>query len=310
MVGGGQASVVTFVSGAAPATVAGFGCVFIDPDLPLSTLTVVGDEGGTIERVVVPEGDGEHVFRGIVTVEDTTGQPTPAIARVEIVNGTGWPGAELVDGVPLDDFVFGLPAGIVTTSSTTTTQGEGTSSTSTTTLVSGLPACPPAPVSGCGTPQPRGTVLVARDRRNDARDRLAWRVRRGAAATKDDFGDPLVATGFRLCLYDVTGLRMATDVPAGGRCGGRPCWKSTPVGYRFRNPSVVPGRVRTLRLAAGEDGAARLALEARGADLALGLPLAPPVTVQLTRTDAPGCWGARYGAARKNTATRLRATSD
>jgi hypothetical protein len=39
----------------------------------------------------VPADDGSLVFRGYVTVDDVSGSPIAAIARAQIVNGTGWP---------------------------------------------------------------------------------------------------------------------------------------------------------------------------------------------------------------------------
>src|SRR5436190_24144031 len=120
--GGGNATEVTFVDGDAPALVAGFGLVFVDPDLPhVSSLSVFADEGDPLGDVEVPAADGQRVFRGIVAVDSDTGVPVPVLASARIVSGTGWPGADLNDGVPLDDFVFGFTAAIATTSTTTTT---------------------------------------------------------------------------------------------------------------------------------------------------------------------------------------------
>jgi hypothetical protein len=306
--GGGNATEVTFVAGDAPALVAGFGAVFVDPDLPgVSSLSVFSDEGEPLGDAEIPAADGQRVFRGIVAVDADTGVPVAVIASVQLVNGTGWPGADLNDGVPLDDFVFGLTAAIATTTSTTTTLAlDAPTSTTTTTVVS--TGCAQAPIASCRAAAPGGAALAAKNKKNDARDTLAWRWR-GAATTKADLGDPLGATGYRLCLYDAAGLRHAAVLPAGGSCAGKACWKSTKTGFRYRNPPLVPDGVAGMMLKSGGDGRARIALQARGAALGLALPFAPPVTAQLVRDDGALCWDADFETLAKNTGSKLRATS-
>jgi hypothetical protein len=68
--------------------------------------------------------------------------------------------------------------------------------------------------------------------------------------------------------------------------------------------------VLALRLRQGEDGDARIMLEGKGRGLGLpALPLDPPVTVQLVRSDDQPCWDARFEAARKTTRSRFKAIS-
>ena len=307
--GGGRATEVTFVDGDAPALVAGFGLVFVDPDLPhVSSLSVFADEGDSLGDVEVPAADGQRVFRGIVAVDSDTGVPVPVIASARIVNGTGWPGADLNDGVPLDDFVFGLTAAISTTTSTTTTTLALDAPTTSTTLVPGA-GCAPAPIAGCRPASGGGAALVAKSKRNHARDSLVWRWR-GAATTKGDLGDPVGATGYRLCLYDASGLRRAAELSAGGSCAGKPCWKSTKTGFRYRNPPLGPDGVAALTLKSGADGRARIMLQARGTALGLTLPFAPPTAMQLVRADGAMCWDARFASPAKNSTSKFRAISD
>jgi hypothetical protein len=307
VIGGGNATEVTFVDGEAPALVAGFGCVFVDPDLPqVSSLSAFGDEGDPLGDVGVPAADGQRVFRGIVAVDSNTGVPVPVIASARIVNGTGWPGADLNDGVPLDDFVFGFTTAIATTTSTTTTLALDAPTTSTT-LVPGGDGCAAAPVAGCRPAATGGAAIAATNKKNDARDTLVWRWR-GAATTKADLGDPVGATGYRLCVYDASGLRHGAELSAGGSCAGKPCWKSTKTGFRYRNPPLVPDGVAGLTLKSGGDGRARIALQARGTALGLALPFAPPVTVQLQRTDGAACWDARFATASKSSPSKFRAS--
>src|SRR5262245_28869370 len=170
--GGGNASEVTFVAGDAPALVAGFGAVFVDPDLPgVSSLSVFSDEGEPLGDAEIPAADGQRVFRGIVAVDSDTGVPIAVIGSVRLVNGTGWPGADLNDGVPLDDFVFGFTAAIATTTTTTTTLAlDLPTSTTTTTLAAA--GCAPVPVAGCRAATAGGAALAAKNKKNDARDTL------------------------------------------------------------------------------------------------------------------------------------------
>jgi hypothetical protein len=300
--GGGNQTDVTFVVASQPAAVAGFGAVFSDPDLgAFSGVAVFDADGAQLGSALVPAADRALVFRGIVAVDDETDAPVAAIARVRLVNGTGWPAGAANDGVPLDDFVFGLPV----MSDVTTTTTTMASTTTTTTL------CPAAPAADCRRPTVSGRArLLAWKKTRVARSRLVWVWGRGAATTREDFGDPAGATGFALCTWDATGLRLETAVPAGGACAGRRCWRTTRSGFVYRDRNAASG-VRLLRLEAGGDGSAQVTLVARGAALRLpALSLATPVTTQLVRSEGGGCWEARFSVARRSTASRFRAISD
>jgi hypothetical protein len=169
--------------------------------------------------------------------------PVAVIASVRLVNGTGWPGADLNDGVPLDDFIFGFTAAIATTTSTTTTTLalDAPTSTTTTTLVAA--GCALVPVAGCRAAAAGGAALAAKNKKNDARDTLVWRWR-GAATTKADLGDPLGATGYRLCLYDAAGLRHAAELPRAARARARRAGsrrrRASATGIRRSCPTASP----------------------------------------------------------------------
>jgi hypothetical protein len=111
--GGGNTTVVTFREGTAEALTTGFGLWFIDPDYAGDapcTLAVFDTTGQRIGLVTgIETGDGEHTFRGIVMIDEATGQPARVIARVRIVNGEGWPGGVDNEGVSLDNFTFDDP---------------------------------------------------------------------------------------------------------------------------------------------------------------------------------------------------------
>jgi hypothetical protein len=111
--GGGNATVVTFMEGAEDALTTGFGLWFTDADYWADgpcTLAVFDTTGQRIGLVTdIQTGDGESVFRGIVMIDEATGQPARVISRVRIVNGDGWPGGDDNEGVALDDFTFEDP---------------------------------------------------------------------------------------------------------------------------------------------------------------------------------------------------------
>jgi hypothetical protein len=94
-------------------------------------------------------------------------------------------------------------------------------------------------------------------------------------------------------------------------CGKRLCWRSTTAGFRYRDPARRSAGIRQLTLLADAGGETRIALAAGGPSLpALGLPYDPPVTTQLVRTDAAGCWTARMTLPRKSGPTRFVGRSD
>ncbi|MFC1596831.1 hypothetical protein ACFL5Q_02685 [Planctomycetota bacterium] len=111
---GGHETVVTFVRDGRPASVAGFGAVFIDADYPSLGPSSIAVFGADNELLAVARGfSGGNVsklFRGMIAV-DRSGAPIPAITRVQLINGNCWPEVDTADseGVILDDFVFATP---------------------------------------------------------------------------------------------------------------------------------------------------------------------------------------------------------
>jgi len=302
--GGGNETELSFLAGAEPGAVAGFGVVFIDPDVSqVSSLTIFDQDGMALASEGVPAGDGSLVFRGFVTADDVTGAPVAVIVQARVVNGTGWPAGSLNDGVPLDDVVFGIP---VPTGSSTTTTTTLAASTTTTTL------CAPAPLAGCRKPRGSGkSMLLVRNSPVDAKDRLLWRWAKGAATRREEFGDPLGTTAFSLCAYDDSGLKLVLTVPPAGTCAGSACWRRTRRGFAYNDKERIADRELALRLRAGEEGGAKIILKGEGGGFGLpALPLDPPVTVQLVRSDDGPCWDARFQAAFKSTSRRFRGISD
>ncbi len=103
---------------------------------------------------------------------------------------------------------------------------------------------------------------------------------------------------------------VAGNVPAGGTCAGKPCWKATATGFKYTNKDLTPNGVKTMQLKAGTDGKATVKVKGQGGNLGMpALPLVPTVTVQLKSSDG-ACWGATFSTATTNDATQFKAKSD
>jgi hypothetical protein len=124
-------------------------------------------------------------------------------------------------------------------------------------------------------------------------------------------GDPRPngGTGYALCVGEGDGrVVFRATVPAGGRCGSQPCWKTTKDGgFRFKGVAGAPIR-SVVVVPAGKRGA-RAGVVAFGRDLlAAGPPLALPVTVQLEAATG-ACWSATFTSARTRAGRFTAATS-
>jgi len=109
---GGNKTELTFQAGGGSGLVAGIGVTFVDADHPQMGASGIAAFGWD-DRILGKETgfktpDGGTAFRGLVAV-NAVGEVIPAISRVQITNGTGWPGVDAGDGVTLDDLVFGIP---------------------------------------------------------------------------------------------------------------------------------------------------------------------------------------------------------
>lgn len=208
-----------------------------------------------------------------------------------------------------------VPTTTTTTSATTTS----TSTTATTTLPpitsTTIPLSTPCPTtdppSGClSAASGKGSLVLKR--KGGAKDRLVWRWR-GSGVMPSDFGNPLEATSYVMCLYapaaDGTMLRLVASLPAGGDCGGKPCWKAKRTGFKYKDKELTPDGVSAVNLRVGRTGAV-IGVNGKGVDLDVPmLPLGVPIRVQLRRTDANTCWETVFASAKKNTSTSLKARS-
>ena len=175
--------------------------------------------------------------------------------------------------------------------------------------------CGPTPQSGCRAPAATKSLVVVKNKTPDKKDTLVWKWTKGEATLLSDFGDPLNTSAFALCLYDTTGgaqPRLLAQIPAGGLCGGKPCWTQTKKGFKYKNKALTPDGILSVVLLPGETGKAKIIVKGKGE--LLGPPPLPetlPVTVQLKRVDALGqCWGAAFATPLTNDAEQLKARSN
>ena len=176
------------------------------------------------------------------------------------------------------------------------------------------PGCAATPVAGCATPGK--AALAIKDRPpggpSDG-DGLTWKWIKGPALSPADFGDPVGGnTGFRLCVYDSSGLVSELTVSGGGLCDGAPCWKRAgSSGYKYRDGAAASDGLATMLTKGGTAGRSKILFKGKDASLpSLGLPLdtSTGVSVQLFRDDASTpCWQATFPSAITSDATSFKA---
>ncbi|HYC53385.1 MAG TPA: FG-GAP repeat protein [Candidatus Binatia bacterium] len=162
--------------------------------------------------------------------------------------------------------------------------------------------CPVAPRDDCATgASGKGKLqLSSRDGLPD-KNALAWKWSKGEEVDVAALGDPLDATEYTMCIYDGSGEQIVSiTLPAGGDCSGKPCWKQTGNGFKFKDKTGTNRGVTGFGIKAGAAGKSKLNLKARGAALTVpALPLGQspdPVFVQLENSSTDACWSAQFSA--------------
>jgi cysteine-rich repeat protein len=191
-----------------------------------------------------------------------------------------------------------------------TTSGDGCSATC---QLETTPGCDAAPRTDCRGPVAAAAAqLFLRNAAVATKDNLQWKWARGATTPKSDLGNPPIFTSYQLCVYDGTSaLRVSLPIPAGGVCGGRPCWKENSSGFQYSDKTALHGITRLQLKSGSVPGKAKIQIKGRGVTLGLPeLPLSQAVTVQL-RNSAGVCFEAVYGApAIRNTTDQFKDKSD
>src|SRR4029453_14809872 len=148
-------------------------------------------------------------------------------------------------------------------------------------------------------------------------DQLRWKWKSKGDTVAADFGNPLTADKYALCVYDQSQtvaprVRLDAALDPDAACG-HACWTArSNGGYGYKNRSLSPSGVKTAQLRASSSGSAKLGVKARGTLLGLpDLPMSGQVTVQLHRTGAAHvCWSADYGTPTVNGPAGYSARSD
>ena len=197
-----------------------------------------------------------------------------------------------------------------TTTSTTTTSTTTTTTTSTTTTTTLAPFCGVSPSVGCKTGA-AGKSQVQIRLKGGTRDQFKWKFSRGDATLLTDFRDPVAGTPtVRVCVWDTGGKVMEMDLPPGGTCSGKPCWKAAgSKGFNYKDRDATPTGVTKAKLKSGAAGKSQVQIQGKGGNLpSPTLPLAFPVTVELVIDDGTSdCWQTEFTSPSKNDATQLKA---
>lgn len=141
------------------------------------------------------------------------------------------------------------------------------------------------------------SLLLVKDKADDAKDKLIWKWIKGEATTQAEFGDPTGAADYALCVYAGSTAALVAEalVPAGA-----PQWSVLGTkGYKYGDASATPdGVTKAILKGNATQPKAKALVKGKGANLPdLTLPLAGPVTVQLVNGDSGLCFGADYAGA-------------
>lgn len=165
--------------------------------------------------------------------------------------------------------------------------------------------CPPQPLAGCKTAAK--SKLKITNNADDAKDKFLWKFGNGAATDATEFGNPLDATVTAVCVYDMGGLAMTATVPAGGTCGGKPCWKGLKTGYKFKDKTAANDGVFKALLKGSTGSKTKVLFKGKGTALPDPLPLAVPVTVQAVNSSTGSCWTATFSSATTSDGNQFKA---
>ena len=159
--------------------------------------------------------------------------------------------------------------------------------------------CKPAPDATCKEPFVSGRASIRlRNADDDTKDSTQWKWNNGSQTDKVEFGDPVTADDYWLCIYGGGALLSTTRVPAGGTCGASPCWSEKATGFQFKSKAPSVDGATRVSLRAGDAGKARVQFKGKGNTLdvpdlnAIGSPL----IVQLVNASGGTCWSATFSA--------------
>jgi hypothetical protein len=185
------------------------------------------------------------------------------------------------------------------------------------------PIPPAAPRAGldCRVPATGRATLLLRNKSTDPGDKLVWKWKKWPDTLTGTFGDPLTTDTYTLCVFDGLDTPAAanvyrSDIPAGGTCGTKPCWRpigspTAPIGFKYLDKAATADGMVKLKLKS-LGGPAKILLSGKGEHLPdPTTPLTLPVAVQM-QTSAGECWGSTFAPSGllKNDAIDFKARSE
>ncbi len=153
--------------------------------------------------------------------------------------------------------------------------------------------CPPAIDGTCRAPFVGGkSQLTIVDKSPDSKDQLQWKWLKGSATTFPEFGNPVGADDYALCVYNPN--RTATLLmPAGDTCAGKQCWTAKTSTFVYKDKDLTPSGIAQLTLKAGVDSKAQIQVKGKGDNLPMPV-VGAPMTVQLRNLTSGACWTATF----------------
>ncbi len=140
------------------------------------------------------------------------------------------------------------------------------------------------------------SILVVKDKDDDAKDRLIWKWIKGESTSQGEFGDPTTVANYNLCIYAGTTSAMIGQVlvPADGIK-----WRAISTkGYKYKDKEAEADGITIMTLKGSLIDKSKALVKGKGAGLPdLTLPVQEPVAVQLRNIDSGICWGAEYSPA-------------
>ncbi len=179
------------------------------------------------------------------------------------------------------------------------------------------PNCGPQPLVGCRQSVQAGKSLLLIKDKGGASDGLLFKWIKGEQTDISAFGNPTADTDYSFCIYDQTAgqssLVARAEIPPAGSCGGKPCWKATSKGFRYKDSLLLQDGIKVITLKSGGDGTAKIILKGKGSNLDLpSLPLdQDQQVIAQIKNDTGACWEARFsGPAKKNDSDRFKDGAD
>ena len=166
--------------------------------------------------------------------------------------------------------------------------------------------CAAAPRTDCHTSVK--SLLLLKDKSNDAKDKLIWKWIKGQSTDKTEFADPTTTANYALCIYQGDGEDLVEQLlvpPSNTK------WTEFTKGYKYTDTGSADG-VTKMKLKASTSAKSKALVKARGTALPMPTPvlehlLTLPVKVQLVNQSNSKCFDALFSQAKKDTASQFKA---